>query len=141
MMREFVCINGSPHGAAGNCARLAHKIEGFFATRARLDTIHLAEGASFEAVRPRLEKAAGFLFLTGTYWDSWGSPLQKFLEDATETEGSSLWLGKPCGVAVLMHSVGGKEVVSRLQGGTQHFWACHPSDDRFCVFYGQSNGA
>jgi chromate reductase len=38
------------------------------------------------------------------------------LEEATVTEGTDLWLGKPCVVGVLMHSVGGKGVLSRLQG-------------------------
>jgi hypothetical protein len=38
------------------------------------------------------------------------------LEDATEFEASDLWLGKPASVVVTMHSVGGKEVLSRLQG-------------------------
>jgi len=53
---------------------------------------------------------------TGTYWDSWGSPLQRFLEEATESEGSDAWLGKPTGVLVSAHSVGAKGVLSRLQG-------------------------
>lgn len=54
--------------------------------------------------------------MTGTYWDSWGSPLQKFLEDFTDYEVRESILGKPAGVITLMHSVGGKEVLSRLQG-------------------------
>lgn len=64
----------------------------------------------------QLEQAEGFIFLTGTYWDSWGSPLQVFLENVTELEGSSAFLGKPAVVLVLNHSVGGKGVLSRLQG-------------------------
>ena len=42
--------------------------------------------------------------------------LQKFLEDATPAEGTKLWLGKPAAVVVSEHSVGGKGVLSRLQG-------------------------
>jgi NAD(P)H-dependent FMN reductase len=34
----------------------------------------------------------------------------------TEMEASSAIMGKPCAVFVLMHSVGGKSVLSRLQG-------------------------
>ena len=64
----------------------------------------------------QLEKSQGFVFVTGTYWDSWGSPLQKFLENVTDLEGSPAFLGKPAIVMVLNHSVGGKGVLSRLQG-------------------------
>lgn len=48
--------------------------------------------------------------------DSWSHLLQRFLEQATPDEGTGLWLGKPAGVVVTMHSVGGKGVLSRLQG-------------------------
>ncbi len=63
-----------------------------------------------------MAQADGFIFVTGTYWDSWGSPLQTFLEQVTELEGTSAFLGKPAVVMVLNHSVGGKGVLSRLQG-------------------------
>lgn len=64
----------------------------------------------------RMRDAQAYIFVTGTYWDSWGSPLQKFLEEATASEGTPLWLGKPAGVIVGAHSVGAKGVLSRLQG-------------------------
>ena len=63
-----------------------------------------------------LRQANGIVFVTGTYWDSWGSPLQKFLEDLTPWECSDVWLGKPAAVVVSMQEVGGKAVLSRLQG-------------------------
>jgi NAD(P)H-dependent FMN reductase len=63
-----------------------------------------------------ISKTDALVFATGTYWDSWGSPLQRFLEEATETECSALWLGKPAAVLVSAHSVGGKGILSRLQG-------------------------
>ena len=63
-----------------------------------------------------LQRADGLLIGTGTHWDSWSSVLQKFLEDATPTEGTGLWLGKPAAVIVSEHSTGGKGVLSRLQG-------------------------
>jgi hypothetical protein len=34
----------------------------------------------------------------------------------TELEGSNTWLGKPAAILITMHSVGGKEILSRLQG-------------------------
>ena len=44
----------------------------------------------------------------------------------TETEGSTLWLGKPAAVLVTMHSLGGKGVLSRLQGTLNLFGAVLP---------------
>ena len=71
---------------------------------------------SFTDVRSELAWAEGFVFGTGTHWDSWSSVLQKFFEDATEAEGTKVWLGKPVACVVTEHSVGGKGVLSRLQG-------------------------
>ncbi len=56
------------------------------------------------------------LFISGTYWDSWSSHLQYFLETITPLEAHPCLFGKPAGVLITMHSVGGKEVMSRLQG-------------------------
>jgi hypothetical protein len=42
--------------------------------------------------------------------------MQRFLEEATEFEVGDIWVGKPAAVLVTMHSVGGKGVLSRLQG-------------------------
>lgn len=81
-----------------------------------VDRIVLARKPGFAAHRRVLEAASGFVFSTGTYWDSWSSHLQRFLEEATPSETSTLWLGKPAAVLVTEHSVGGKGVVSRLQG-------------------------
>ena len=71
---------------------------------------------SFTDVRSELAWAEGFVFGTGTHWDSWSSVLQKFFEDATEAEGTKVWLGKPVACVVTEHSVGGNGVLSRLQG-------------------------
>ncbi len=90
------------------------------ARRASVAALTLAQpsGAplAFDTIRPQLVAADAFLFGTGTHWDSWSSVLQKFLEDATPAEGTALWLGKPAAVVVSEHSVGGKGVLSRLQG-------------------------
>jgi chromate reductase len=80
-----------------------------------IQEVHLSE-KSFDALETDLREAQAFFILTGTYWDSWGSPLQKFLEDATPTEGTATWLSKPAAVFVTAHAVGAKGVLSRLQG-------------------------
>jgi hypothetical protein len=112
---RVVILNGSPSGAAGNTwaavERLLPHLAPLYA-----DCIQLAEVGDPAPLKPALARAGGFLFATGTYWDSWGSPLQRFFETATELEGSEIWFGKPAAVLVTMHSVGGKGVLSRLQG-------------------------
>jgi len=39
-----------------------------------------------EHLRERMLMAVAFVFATGTYWDSWGSPMQRFLEQSTDLE-------------------------------------------------------
>ncbi|RZA08855.1 MAG: hypothetical protein EOP11_03565 [Proteobacteria bacterium] len=113
---KILIVNGSLGGAGGNTARLLKGLERAFAARAELRYVHLNEEKSLPDLMSDLGWADGFVFSTGTYWDSWGSPLQSFFEKITPTEGTDLWLGKPAAVAVTMHAVGGKGVLSRLQG-------------------------
>jgi chromate reductase len=117
MKPRILLLNGGLGGAAGNTAAVLRPLLTALAPRAEVECVHLATDArGLDALEPLLEAARGFVFSTGTYWDSWGSPLQAFLERATRLEGSDAWLGKPAAVVVTMHSVGGKEVLSRLQG-------------------------
>ncbi len=111
----FLCINGSPAGTAGNSALLGDRVRALLG-KDSVETLVLANAPSVEEQVARLRCARGFVFLTGTYWDSWGSPLQAFFEEMTPWELSEIWLGKPAGAVVTMHSVGGKQVLSRLQG-------------------------
>lgn len=119
-------INGSPHGAVGNTAVLFRFIRDTLKPLVNLVEITLTDSISRKELVEMLEASDGFIFGTGTYWDSWGSPLQKFLEDLTDTEGSSVWLGKPAAVVVSMHAVGGKGVLSRLQAVLNTFGAQIP---------------
>lgn len=112
---KILILNGSIHGSVGNCASLIQKIK----KRQKnidWDIVHLAKIKFSPSLVKKIKNADAILCLTGTYWDSWGSPLQRFLEDATKLEARPEILGKPIGVCVLMHSVGGKSVLSRLQG-------------------------
>ena len=110
-------INAALQGASGNtavalaaAARLLRR-RGF-----TVELVVLAQNARFDELAPQLARARGFVVATGTHWDSWSSLLQKFLEDATVAEGTKTWLGKPAACVVTEHSVGGKGVLSRLQG-------------------------
>ncbi len=118
-------INGSPEGTRGNTARLLAIADEVLA--AEIEVRHLVLAATeVHAWRDALSKCRVMIIGTGTYWDSWGSPLQRFLEQMTDTEGTELWLGKPAGVIVSMHAVGGKGVLSRLQGVLNTFGALLP---------------
>lgn len=115
---RVLLLNASLAGASGNSARLLAKLRGELAARADVEEAALAgEGAAdFAALAPALRAADGLVIATGTHWDSWSSSLQKFLEDATPSEATALWMGKPAAVVVSEHSTGGKGVLSRLQG-------------------------
>ncbi len=122
---SVLIINGSLSSKNGNCNVLIRKISSLIGqnskfSKADVKVLHLADQKWSPSEKKKLilqiNKASGFFFVTGTYWDSWGSPLQVFLENITELEGKSEVLGKPVVVCVLNHSVGGKGVLSRLQG-------------------------
>jgi len=107
-------IDGSLGGSAGNTGKVVEKIA------STLDSAD-HDGAVFflaeKMIHPDdLPKSDAFIFTTGTYWDSWGSPLQRFLELATPTELKDPWVGKPVAIVVTGHSVGAKGILSRLMG-------------------------
>lgn len=122
-MSKILIINGSPKGSKGNCSFLIKQIQRCIS---KSKVIHLSKIKKMESLFDDLEKASGFIFVTGTYWDSWGSPLQLFLEKATDLEGTKAFVGKPCAVFVLNHSVGGKAVLSRLQAVLSTFGCLIP---------------
>lgn len=115
---RILILNASLAGPAGNSARLLALLESHLSPHADLVRAELAgpDAFGFERLEPALRNAEAFVIATGTHWDSWSSPLQKFLEDATPAEATPLWLGKPVAVLVTEHSTGGKGVLSRLQG-------------------------
>lgn len=115
---RILLLDASLAGPGGNSSRLLGLLASRLSPDAELVTAALAgpPPSTFVALEPALRAADAFVFATGTHWDSWSSPLQKFLEDATPAEATELWLGKPAAVLVTEHSVGGKAVLSRLQG-------------------------
>jgi hypothetical protein len=130
---SLLILNGSPSGEKGNTQsiidHIKNRADGF---KLSCTVIHLEEfnqrwinnfSETLEMVKSLYQTHDAVIFTTGTYWDSWGSPLQYFLEKTTALEAHSCLLGKPCSVVVSMHAVGGKEILSRLQGvlNTQGF--------------------
>lgn len=114
---KIIAINGSLGGASGNSGTALKGWAKALSAHADIEWLHLADQFPDRTqLHSLLKNADGFIFASGTYWDSWGSPLQRFLEQVTELEGSDIWLGKPAAILITMHSVGGKEVLSRLLG-------------------------
>lgn len=113
---RVLVLNGALGGGAGNTAVMLRRATRALGERAEVDVCTLADEPDASAALARVATADALLVATGVYWDSWGSPLQRFFEEATPTEGTATWLGKPAGALVTMHSVGGKAVLSRLMG-------------------------
>lgn len=112
-------INGSIGGKNGNTGSLIKKIVkkiNKIDSNILIKVIHIRKDFNWLKVRNLIKESDALIFCTGTYWDSWGSNMQKLFEKMTEIEGKKDLLGKPVGVIVTMHSVGGKEVASRMQG-------------------------
>lgn len=112
---HILILNGSIHGDSGNCGVLIHQLRRRH-KEIQWGLVNLKKVSYGPGLIKKIKHADALLCTSGTYWDSWGSPLQKFLEEATDLEARPEILGKPMGVCVLMHSVGGKGVLSRLQG-------------------------
>lgn len=125
---QILILDGSIGGPSGNTAqvleafqRCVHEVTENAANKIQVDfkLLQLSQKSTLD--REILRKADAFVFATGTYWDSWGSPMQKFFEEATSLEGDECWLGKPAALITTMHSVGGKEVLNRLHGVINSF--------------------
>ena len=116
MTPRVLLINGSPSGKQGNSASVLDQLTVHLQAGATIESLVLADSFDSVLIESQIRATDGFVFATGTYWDSWGSPLQRFFETMTALEATDAWLGKPAAVLVTMHSVGGKGVLSRLQG-------------------------
>lgn len=112
--KKLLIINGSIAGGTKNCGLVIPIMAKL--TDMEITAVHLADNPSSVELNDQILKADALLLLTGTYWDSCGSPMQKFLEDFSHLDGNPDIIGKPVGVVVLHHEVGGKMVLSRLQG-------------------------
>ncbi|MCS6243059.1 MAG: NAD(P)H-dependent oxidoreductase [Opitutus sp.] len=113
---QILLLNASLAGDFGNTAAALDHMAALLAPHARVARHTLATEPGFAACCEALAAADAVVIGTGTHWDSWSSHLQRFLEEATPAEGTALWLGKPVACFVTEHSVGGKGVLSRLQG-------------------------
>lgn len=115
-MATILIVNGSLGGNAGNTAELLALAEERLSPEVKVTHLELVREPTLDRILDEVSAADALLFGTGTYWDSWGSPLQRFLEMTAHTEGQAYWVGKPVGAIVTAHAVGAKGVLSRLLG-------------------------
>lgn len=118
-MKNVLIINGAIGGRTGNTSMLLKKVKKTILKQhdnVRVKIIQLYPTFCWNTVKRNIKRADCLIFSTGTYWDSWGSPMQQLFEKMTILEGSDYLLGKPACAIVTMHSVGGKEVCSRILG-------------------------
>ena len=113
---RILILNAALAGGSGNTAVALGRVRRLLTRRAAVTAVTLAEKHEPDLIFEELGRADAVVIGTGTHWDGWSSVLQKLLEDATPSEGTKLWLGKPAACVVTEHSVGGKAVLSRLQG-------------------------
>jgi multimeric flavodoxin WrbA len=118
--KKLFILNGSIQGNKGNCGLLIANLKNKYAQEFKISVSHLKDETR-QQIQKKLMDAEILLFVTGTYWESWGSPLQKFLEEFTDLEATKAFVGKPAGFVVLCHSTGGKSVLSRLQANLNLF--------------------
>ena len=114
-MKRVAILDGSLHGQGGNTYGVIQELISKLPKTIDFDYIELKNIDDALTLESRIRAADGYILGTGTYWQSWGSPLQRFLEQTTVWEATDVWLGKPLCTIVTMHSVGGMEVLSRLQ--------------------------
>jgi multimeric flavodoxin WrbA len=118
-VKNVLIINGAIGGRTGNTSMLLKKVKKTILKQhdnVRVKIIQLYPTFCWNTVKRNIKRADCLIFSTGTYWDSWGSPMQQLFEKMTILEGSDYLLGKPACAIVTMHSVGGKEVCSRILG-------------------------
>ena len=109
---KLLILEGGIHGRAHNCGEIVKALLELSPFE-KTDVVYLSEGMPLER---DIVEADAWLLLTGTYWDSCGSIMQKFFEDFTHLECKPEIMGMPAGVITMNHCVGGKAVLSRLQG-------------------------
>lgn len=114
-MARILFIDGGLHGKRGNTAQFVNRFLTLLPKHVEIDYLELASCPDIAAEQERFQQADGFIFASGTYWQSWSHHAQRFFEQATYWEGTGIFLGKPVCTIITMHSIGGAEVLSRAQ--------------------------
>lgn len=115
-MKRVLIVNGALGGVTGNTGELLGLAEEYMSAQVEVETLDLSRRPHIDRILDAVKRADGFLFGSGTYWDTWSSYLQSFLEETAHTEGMDFWVGKPAAIVATAHAVGVKEVISKLMG-------------------------
>src|SRR6478736_9738222 len=95
MVFKIMILDGSLGGKGGNTGALLGHFVKALPKDVAVDYVELRGVEDVRAMEARMRAAQGFVVARGTYWQSWGSPLQRFFEQGTDWELSDVWLGKP----------------------------------------------
>lgn len=126
---KILIINGSIRGKLGNSGKIAKKAAEFisFQKETQCSVLTLADPMpSIKDVRGLLNDSDCFLIISGSYWNSCGSLLQRFIEVTTVYENTEVFFGKPVACAISMDSVGGVEVASHIHSVFSAFGCWSP---------------
>jgi hypothetical protein len=127
MTPRLAILDGSLRPGNGNTARALERVCTALGSSVVLDRIALgAYRGTVPEMASRLRQAHGFLVGSGTYWNSWGSPLQRFFEVMTPYEATDVFAFKPASVVVTMDATGGAEVAARLSATLTCFGCAVP---------------
>lgn len=113
---SVLILNGGLGGRQGNSQVVAEHAARLLAARGVAHELLVLRDAAPGHVLAALQRAERLVFVSGTYWGGFSSPLQQLFEELTPSETSELWLGKPAAVFVTAHQVGAQSVLFRLQG-------------------------
>lgn len=113
---SVLIINGSIRGREGNSGSLVRLASDFLQSKnVNISVLTLTDQISrISDIKSLLEASRAIFVVSGIYWNSWGSPLQRFIEVMTVYENTEVFFGKPFACAVTMDSVGGSGVAARL---------------------------
>lgn len=116
-MSKILILNGSIRGIHGNSWAICNIAKNYLETEhsKEVTILNLSDYMpSIKEVYNIIDDHDGFIIISGTYWNNFGSPLQRFIEVVTPLENSSHFFGKPVACAVTMDSVGGMDVAARV---------------------------
>jgi multimeric flavodoxin WrbA len=116
MTASVLVLNAGLGGASGNSQAVSEACVTWLTSAGVPHELHVLKDAPVAGAREAIARASALVIVTGTYWGSCSSDLQRLLEELTPSEGSELWLGKPAAVLVTAHQVGAQSVLWRLQG-------------------------
>lgn len=125
----ILLINASLRGTEGNSSKIIERAATTINREKGMNAsvLTLAEPLSdISSVKKQLQQASAFFIVSGTYWNNWSSPLQRFIEVMSVFENTDVFFGKPVACAVTMDAAGGMEVAARLHATFSGFGCWSP---------------